>query len=95
MEQSKPDDKENRGQTGPSRVYLGDEGEITDFRSVTGHAYKVVYAQKSVWMLYMRLDKSDGKSDRFLRIVFGTCDCGCGRRTADVSSWGGGVGLYF
>lgn len=88
MEQSKPDDKGDRGEARPYRILGRDEGEVTDVRSIAGHAYKVVYAQKSLWVFYMRLDKLDGEGDRFVQIVFGPCDCGCGGRPIGVG-WGG------
>lgn len=93
MEQSEPNDTDDWGTSRPTRVHSGNVGKVKDIRSVVGHAYKMVYPQESIWVLYMRFDKPDGEGDSVVRILLRACgehseECPCW--TGDAVFFGGG-----
>lgn len=84
MDETKQNDKENRGQTGPTRIHQPVEGEVTDIICASGHAYQVVYAQESTWMFYLRLTSIDGNHIGILRIVLGPGPLAAARGSGDA-----------
>ena len=71
MDETKQNDKEDRGKTGSLRLHRRDEGEIADVLCVAGHAYQVVYPQESTWVFYLRLTSMGGVCNGLVRIVLG------------------------
>ena len=94
MDETKQNDTTDRGQTGSLRIPGLDEGAVTDIICAAGHAYQVVYAQESTWVLYLRCTTIDGNHHSILRVILRPSGTPRGGRWTGDAKWTGSAKFF-
>lgn len=86
MEQREQNDKRNRIEGGSACIYETIEGAYYGDGAVVRYSYRLVYTQESLWVLDMRHDTDDVRSDRLVRAILRARARGSGYR---ADGWAG------